>query len=184
MGRDPQGRAALLELPEEFAKFVKLTQANFELVNTRLERLEADVTELKNDVAQMKEGQTELTASVAGLRRDMAPIRGPTPGTAPSAPPGASPAPSTAGSSRYSTKTTSATWIDTKSWPVGISLSLIPPQSCPNNWVHLSHQRHQGLDKRPGGSYPGCADNADLLRPTQRPGPTRSCLKFLRQSDR
>ena len=30
----------LLELPEEFAKFVQLTNANFELVNTRLERLE------------------------------------------------------------------------------------------------------------------------------------------------
>ena len=30
----------LLELPEEFAKFVQLTNANFELVNTKLERLE------------------------------------------------------------------------------------------------------------------------------------------------
>ena len=30
----------LLELPEEFAKFVQLTNTNFELVNTKLERLE------------------------------------------------------------------------------------------------------------------------------------------------
>ena len=73
----------LLELPEEFAKFVKLTQDNFELVNTRLERLESDVAQLKTDVAQLKtdvvqlkEGQAELTASVAGIRRDLAPIKG------------------------------------------------------------------------------------------------------------
>ena len=52
----------LLELPEEFAQFVKLTNANFQTVNARLERLETDVAEIRRDVVD--------------IRRDVAPIKG------------------------------------------------------------------------------------------------------------
>ena len=52
----------LLELPEEFAQFVKLTNANFQTVNARLERLETDVAEIRRDVVE--------------IRRDVAPIKG------------------------------------------------------------------------------------------------------------
>ena len=52
----------LLELPEEFAQFVKLTNANFQTVNARLERLETGVAEIRRDVAE--------------IRRDVAPIKG------------------------------------------------------------------------------------------------------------
>ena len=52
----------LLELPEEFAQFVKLTNANFQTVNARLERLETDVAEIRRDVAE--------------IRRDVGPIKG------------------------------------------------------------------------------------------------------------
>ena len=52
----------LLELPEEFAQFVKLTNANFQTVNARLERLETDVAEIRRDVVD--------------IRRDLAPIKG------------------------------------------------------------------------------------------------------------
>ena len=44
----------LLELPEEFAQFVKLTNANFQTVNARLERLETDVAEIRRDVGPIK----------------------------------------------------------------------------------------------------------------------------------
>ena len=44
----------LLELPEEFAQFVKLTNANFQTVNARLERLETDVAEIRRDLAPIK----------------------------------------------------------------------------------------------------------------------------------
>ena len=52
----------LLELPEEFAQFVKLTNANFQTVNARLERLETGVAEIRRDVVE--------------IRRDVAPIKG------------------------------------------------------------------------------------------------------------
>ncbi len=42
----------LLDLPERFADLVKLTDANFQLVNQRLENLETNVAELKAEVKQ------------------------------------------------------------------------------------------------------------------------------------
>ena len=45
----------LLELPEEFGKFVALTKTNFETVNARLDRMETDVAELKTDVTGLRE---------------------------------------------------------------------------------------------------------------------------------
>ena len=40
----------LLELPEKFADFVQLTNANFDIINGRLEQLETDVAEIKTDI--------------------------------------------------------------------------------------------------------------------------------------
>ena len=45
----------LLDLPEEFGKFVALTRTNFETVNARLDRLKTDVAELKTDVTGLRE---------------------------------------------------------------------------------------------------------------------------------
>ena len=59
----------LLELPEEFAQFVKLTNANFQTVNARLERLETDVAEIRRDVADIRRDAVDI-------RRDVAPIKG------------------------------------------------------------------------------------------------------------
>ena len=59
----------LLELPEEFAQFVKLTNANFQTVNARLERLETDVAEIRRDVV-------DIRRDVVDIRRDLAPIKG------------------------------------------------------------------------------------------------------------
>ena len=44
----------LLDLPEEFAQFVKLANANFQTVNARLERLETDAAEIRRDLAPIK----------------------------------------------------------------------------------------------------------------------------------
>ena len=53
----------LLELPERFAAFVEATNQNFHLVNQRLDRLEADVSVLKTDMAGVKGRLDNLSAS-------------------------------------------------------------------------------------------------------------------------
>ena len=71
----------LLELPEEFAQFVKLTNANFQTVNAnfqtvnaRLERLETDVVEIRRDLAPIK-GAHARNGALRATRR-MARIMG------------------------------------------------------------------------------------------------------------
>ena len=59
----------LLELPERFAAFVETTNQNFQLVNQRLDRLEADVAGLKGDMTGVK-------GDVAGLKADMIQVKG------------------------------------------------------------------------------------------------------------
>ena len=54
----------LLELPEEFAKFVQLTNANFELVNTKLERLETRMDSLEEGQARL---ETRLETRMDGM---------------------------------------------------------------------------------------------------------------------
>ena len=66
----------LLALPERFADFVKLTDANFRLVNQRLDNLEADVAELKTDMAEVKADVAELKTDVAGLKTEVRQING------------------------------------------------------------------------------------------------------------
>ena len=56
--------AELLELPERFAAFAAAT-------TQRLERLEADVAELKTDVAELKTDVAELKTDVAELKTNM-----------------------------------------------------------------------------------------------------------------
>ncbi len=58
----------LLELPQRFAEFVRVTEENNRLVAERLGRLESDVAELKTGVA-------ELTTGVAGLQTDMSEMK-------------------------------------------------------------------------------------------------------------
>ena len=62
----------LLELPEEFAKFVQLTNANFELVNTRLERLETGQARLETRMDGLEEGQARLETRMDGLEEGQA----------------------------------------------------------------------------------------------------------------
>ena len=51
----------LLELPQRFAEFVRVTEENNRLVAERLGRLETDMAELKTDMADMKDWRTETT---------------------------------------------------------------------------------------------------------------------------
>ncbi len=53
----------LLELPERFAAFVETTNQNFQLVNQRLDSLEADVAVLKADMIQVKGRLDNLSGS-------------------------------------------------------------------------------------------------------------------------
>jgi outer membrane murein-binding lipoprotein Lpp len=77
----------LLALPSVLADFIEATNRNFELVNQRLERLEYDVTvlkedvkvdvkELKEDVAVLKEDVKELKEDVAVLKEDVKELKG------------------------------------------------------------------------------------------------------------
>ena len=61
----------LLALPSVLADFIEATNRNFALVNQRLERLEYDVTVLKEDVAVLKEDVKELKEDVAVLKEDV-----------------------------------------------------------------------------------------------------------------
>ena len=59
----------LIQLPAQFAEFVRVTREHNELVERRLERLETDVAGLKTDVAELK-------TDVAGLKTEVATIGG------------------------------------------------------------------------------------------------------------
>ena len=65
----------LLELPNRFAEFVELTTRNFQLVNERLERIEADVSGLKTDMTEMKSDVSGLKTDVSGLKTDMTEVK-------------------------------------------------------------------------------------------------------------
>ena len=58
----------LLELPQRFAEFVRVTEEHNRLVAERLARLEAGMAELKTDMAGMK-------TDVTGLKTDMADMK-------------------------------------------------------------------------------------------------------------
>ena len=58
----------LLELPQRFAEFVRVTEENNRLVAERLGRLEAGMAELKTDMAGMK-------TDVTGLKTDMSDMK-------------------------------------------------------------------------------------------------------------
>ena len=51
----------LLELPQQFAEFVRVTEENNRLVAERLGRLESGVAELQTDMSDMKTWRTETT---------------------------------------------------------------------------------------------------------------------------
>ena len=72
----------LLDLPNQFAEFVEVTNRNFQLVHERLARLESDVavlkgdmTTVKADVAILKTDMTEVKADVAILKTDMTEVK-------------------------------------------------------------------------------------------------------------
>ncbi len=65
----------LLELPQRFAEFVRVTEENNRLVAERLGRLESDVAELKTGVAELQTGVAELKTGVAELQTDMSEMK-------------------------------------------------------------------------------------------------------------
>ena len=65
----------LLALPSVLADFIEATNRNFELVNQRLERLEYDVTVLKEDVKVLKEDVAVLKEDVKELKEDVAVLK-------------------------------------------------------------------------------------------------------------
>jgi len=58
----------LLELPQRFAEFVRVTEENNRLVAERLSRLESDVAELKTRVSGLETSVSGLQTSVSGLQ--------------------------------------------------------------------------------------------------------------------
>ena len=65
----------LLALPGVLADFIEATNRNFALVNQRLERLEYDVTVLKEDVKVLKEDVAVLKEDVKELKEDVAVLK-------------------------------------------------------------------------------------------------------------
>ena len=61
----------LLELPQRFAEFVRVTEENNRLVAERLGRLEADMAELKAGMAELKTDVTGLKTDMAGMKTDV-----------------------------------------------------------------------------------------------------------------
>ncbi len=57
----------LLELPERFAAFVESTNQNFQLVNQRLDRLEADMVVVKSDLTVLKSDMVQVKGIVGNL---------------------------------------------------------------------------------------------------------------------
>ena len=70
----------LLDLPNQFAEFVEITNRNFQLFHERLERLETDMAGVKADVAvlksDMKSDMAGVKADVAVLKSDMGQVKG------------------------------------------------------------------------------------------------------------
>ncbi len=66
----------LLDLPNQFAEFVEITNRNFQLFHERLERLETDMAGVKADVAVLKSDMAGVKADVAVLKSDMGQVKG------------------------------------------------------------------------------------------------------------
>ena len=65
----------LLELPQRFAEFVRVTEENNRLVAERLGRLESDVAELKSDMSDMKTDMAEMKTDMADVKADLSEIK-------------------------------------------------------------------------------------------------------------
>ena len=57
----------LLDLPNQFAEFVEITNRNFQLVHERLERLESDMTTVKADVAVLKTDMGQVKGQMGNV---------------------------------------------------------------------------------------------------------------------
>ena len=65
----------LLELPQRFAEFVRVTEENNRLVAERLGRLEADMAGVKADMAGVKADMADVKADMADVKADMADMK-------------------------------------------------------------------------------------------------------------
>ena len=61
----------LLELPQKLADFVTAANKRFEAIETRLDRMEDDLTELKGGQARMEDDLTELKGGQARMQDDL-----------------------------------------------------------------------------------------------------------------
>ena len=66
----------LLELPEEFARFVKLTQTNFELVNARLDQVDQRFDQVDQRFDQMDSRLDRLDQRFDRMENDISIIKG------------------------------------------------------------------------------------------------------------
>jgi hypothetical protein len=61
----------LLELPQKLADFVTAANKRFEAIETRLDRMEDDLTELKGGQARMEDDLTEMKGGQARMQDDL-----------------------------------------------------------------------------------------------------------------
>ncbi len=66
----------LLELPQKLADFVTAANKRFEAIETRLDRMEDDLTELKGGQARMEDDLTELKGGQARMQGGQARMQG------------------------------------------------------------------------------------------------------------
>ena len=66
----------LLELPQKLADFVTAANKRFEAIETRLDRMEDDLTELKGGQARMQDDLTELKGGHARMQDDLTELKG------------------------------------------------------------------------------------------------------------
>ena len=65
----------LLELPQKLADFVTAANKRFEAIETRLDRMEDDLTELKGGQARMEDDLTELKGGQARMQDDLTELK-------------------------------------------------------------------------------------------------------------
>ena len=66
----------LIELPENFARFVRETNQRFDRIESDIQVIKSDVEVLKSDVEVLKSDMQTVKSDIKSIRDDMAPLKG------------------------------------------------------------------------------------------------------------